>query len=186
MALNLNYDIENPANWETFQQNLADGLRRLHAQRPIEVHMLPMQSHFKTMHDAQVLADFRKRIPKIEVHLHEPQTHREAAAIIDQCDMLLSERLHALVMAAIIGKPFVALAYDVKVAELVAGLEMEAFSININQPFDPNCIVELVNRAMGEVESMRGRLLVRSSELRGELDAYFNALALRLTTNKGG
>jgi polysaccharide pyruvyl transferase WcaK-like protein len=186
VALNLNYDIENPANWETFQENLACGLRRLHAQRPIEVHTLPMQSHFKTMHDARVLADFRERIPELEVRLHEPQTHKEAAAIIDQCDMLLSERLHALVMAAILGKPFVALAYDVKVAELVAGLEMEAFSININQPFDPNCIVELMNRAMGEVESVREHLLERSSALRGELDAYFNALALRLTTSKGG
>jgi polysaccharide pyruvyl transferase WcaK-like protein len=89
-------------------------------------------------------------------------------------------------MAAILGKPFLALAYDVKVAELVAGLEMEEFSININQPFDPNCIVALVNRAMGEVESVSEHLLERSSKLRGELNGYFNALALRLATSKGG
>jgi polysaccharide pyruvyl transferase WcaK-like protein len=186
VALNLNYDIENPANWETFQENLAEGLHRLHTQRPIEVHTLPMQSHFKTMHDARVLAAFCTRIPQIEVHLHEPRTHREAAAIIERCDMLLSERLHALVMAAILGKPLVALAYDVKVAELVAGLQMESFSIDINRPFDPQRIVELVNRAMGEAASVSEHLIGRSTALRGELDAYFGALAPLLTTGKGG
>ena len=59
--------------------------------------------------------------------------------------MLLSERLHALVMAAILGKPFVALMYDVKVAELVAGPAMHgAIRVDINHPFEPLRLVELV------------------------------------------
>ena len=51
VALNLNYDIENPANWETFLQNLEDGLRALNQRQPIEIHALPMQSEFKAHDD---------------------------------------------------------------------------------------------------------------------------------------
>jgi polysaccharide pyruvyl transferase WcaK-like protein len=176
LALNLNYDIENPANWETFQENLADALRDLHAVQPVEVHTLPMQAHFKPMHDARVLAEFRSRIPEIPVHLHEPQTHCEAAAIISACDLLLSERLHALVMAAILGKPFVALAYDVKVVELVAGLEMEEYSLNINQPFAPLRLKQMVEQVLDQYGAVSRRLAARSECLQGELAAYFGEL----------
>ena len=116
VALNLNYDIENPANWETFLTNLAAALSALNRIRPLEIHALPMQSRFKAQDDAKVLSDFRARIPEIEMHLGRPETPREAAAIIAGCDVLLSERLHALVMAAILGVPCLALMYDVKVA----------------------------------------------------------------------
>jgi polysaccharide pyruvyl transferase WcaK-like protein len=185
VALNLNYDIENPANWETFQQNLADALRALHAVQPLEIHTLPMQAHFKTMHDARVLAEFRNRIPEITVHLHEPQTHCDAAAIIAACDLLLSERLHALVMAAILGKPFVALAYDVKVVELVAGLEMEAYSLNINQPFAPERLQEMAVAALNEYGAVSRRLAVRSEYLRAELAEYFGELMAWLARGRG-
>jgi polysaccharide pyruvyl transferase WcaK-like protein len=186
LALNLNYDIENPANWDTFQQNLADGLCALHQQRPLEVHTLPMQSQFKTMHDARMLAEFRTRIPNIEVHLHEPVTHCEAAAIIEQCDVLISERLHALVMAAILGKPFVALMYDVKVAELVAGLSMQPFAVDINHPFEPLRLKELVERTVCEYPEISRHLSERSTSLRHELEHYFGALADRLVPANGG
>lgn len=185
LALNLNYDIENPDNWETFQQNLADGLRGLNAVRPLEVHTLPMQSQFKAMHDARVLADFRTRIPEIEVHLHEPPTHRDAAAIIDACDLLLSERLHALVIAAILGKPFVALMYDVKVNELIAGLDMNAFALDINHPFDPVTLKTLVEKALNEYDAISAHLVQRSTAYRQALAQYFGALEGRLVSAKG-
>ena len=153
VALNLNYDIENPANWETFLQNLEDGLRAVHGVRPLEIHTLPMQSRFKAQNDWKILAEFRQRIPEIDVVLHRPETYREAAEIIASCDMLISERLHALVMAATLGKPFVALMYDVKVRELVSSLGMEAYSLDINHPFDPLALQRCVERAAAGVGS---------------------------------
>ncbi len=181
VALNLNYDIENPANWETFQANLADALRVLDRQYALEVHTLPMQSQFKAMHDARVLAEFRARIPEIDVHLHTVETHRDAAAIIDQCDVLLSERLHALVMAAILGKPFVGLLYDVKVAELVAGLQMQEYSLDINHPFEPLRLVELVECTLQHYPEVSCHLRARSTALRAELKDYFGGLTGRFT-----
>jgi polysaccharide pyruvyl transferase WcaK-like protein len=191
LALNLNYDIENPANWETFQTNLADGLAALHVElaaggRRLEVHTLPMQAHFKAMHDGRVLEEFRARIPQIDVHVHQPRDHREAAAIIRGCDLLLAERLHALVMAAILGKPFVALMYDVKVRELVGGLGMEGYSLDINRPFEPLRLKELLECALVENGALGRRLAARSTALRGELDDYFGVLGERLGSARKG
>jgi polysaccharide pyruvyl transferase WcaK-like protein len=185
VALNLNYDIENPDNWETFQENLVDALRVLDRRYALEVHTLPMQSQFKTMHDARVLAEFRARIPEIDVHLHEVETHRDAAAIIEECGVLLSERLHALVMSTILGKPFVGMLYDVKVAELVAGLQMQEYSVDINHPFEPLRLVELVECALQRYPQVSCHLRERSAALRAELDTYFGGLPDRLTANRG-
>ena len=185
VALNLNYDIENPDNWETFQQNLADALRVLDRQYALEIHTLPMQSEFKAMHDGRVLAEFKARIPDLDVHLHEVESHRDAAAIIEACDVLLSERLHALVMAAILGKPFVGLLYDVKVAELVAGLQMQEYAVDINHPFEPLRLVELVQCTLQRYPQVSCHLRERSTALRAELDDYFGGLTRRLTTNRG-
>jgi polysaccharide pyruvyl transferase WcaK-like protein len=179
VALNLNYDIENPANWPIFLQNLEDGLRALHSSQPLEIHTLPMQSGFKYENDWKVLAEFRERIPDIDVHMHRPETFREAAAIIANCDVLFSERLHALVMAAILGKPFLALMYDVKVSELIAGLDMMAYALDINAPFDPLAFKNMAETVLRDSEAVREHLLERSAALRQELDAYFRALGQR-------
>ncbi len=180
VALNLNYDIENPANWETFLQNLEDGLRALHRVRPLEIHALPMQSQFKAHDDWKVLTEFRQRIPEIDVVLHRPETYQAAAAIIAGCDMLLSERLHAIVMAATLGKPFVALMYDVKVRELVSSLGMEAYAFDINHPFDPLALQRCIETLQQESAVVQTHLVQRSGTLRRELETYFQALVQSL------
>jgi polysaccharide pyruvyl transferase WcaK-like protein len=99
IALNLNHDIENPANWEHFQSELARAIRELAADREIELHALPMQSKGKDHDDATVLSDFARRIPGVPLVEHRPATHADVARIISSCDLVLSERLHAIVMA---------------------------------------------------------------------------------------
>lgn len=180
IALNLNFDIENPANWESFQRLLAETLTGLAEQRPLEIHTLPMQSHFKAMHDALVLEEFRARIPELDVVIHPVEDHREAAAVIAQCDLLLAERLHALVMAAILGKPFYALMYDVKVRELVDGLGMSAHAVDINHPFDPAHLAAGIEAVLANAEPIGCHLQARSSALRQELAVYFATLEQRL------
>jgi polysaccharide pyruvyl transferase WcaK-like protein len=180
IALNLNFDIENPANWETFQRLLAETLKLLAEERPLEIHTLPMQSHFKAMHDALVLEEFRARIPELDVIIHLVEDHREAAAVIAQCDLLLAERLHALVMAAILGKPFYALMYDVKVRELVDGLGMSAHAVDINHPFDPAHLAAGIEAVLANAEPIGCHLQQRSSALRQDLAVYFATLEQRL------
>ncbi len=180
VALNLNYDIENPANWTTFLKNLEDGLRALHASHPIEIHTLPMQSGFKAQHDAKVLAEFCTRLPEIEAHQHLPTTHRQVAALISGCDLLIAERLHALVIAAILGKPFLALTYDVKVRELITSLEMASYALDANTSFDPLALKRMAEAALHESAIIRNHLLRHSSAMRIELMRYFSQLRRQL------
>ncbi len=135
VALNLNYDIENPDNWELFLERLAAALEQVHAVQPIEVHALPMQIGFKHHDDGEILREFAARVPGITMHHHELRTHSDAARLIRSCDLLVSERLHAIVMASILGVPSYVLAYDVKVRELAAMLDLTGWMTDINEPF---------------------------------------------------
>jgi polysaccharide pyruvyl transferase WcaK-like protein len=180
LALNLNYDIENRAAWEVFLQNLAEALIQLHAVTPLTLHALPMQSKFKTNDDLTVLKDFFRRIPAIPHVLHEPQTAQEAAEIISSCHLVLAERLHTLVLAAILGKPFFGLVYDVKVQELVEYLGMSAHSLNINQPFGAKTLQEGLQAVWREREFLHEHLTARSAALRAELDSYFGEVRERI------
>jgi polysaccharide pyruvyl transferase CsaB len=182
VALNLNFDIENPANWETFLQNLEDGLRALNDRQPLEIHALPMQSKFKAEDDLKVLTAFRQRIPEIDMHLHRPETFQEVTAIISECDLLISERLHAIVIAAILGTPCLALTYDVKVRELVSTLDIREHALEINQPFDSERFTEQADSLLQAPATASHHLIQRTTTLRSEMDAYIQLLLNRLET----
>jgi len=176
LALNLNYDIENRAAWEPFLENLALSLEQLNSQRSLEIHALPMQSRFKVNDDLSVLKEFSKRIPNIPFMLHDPQTAQDAAQIISRADMVLAERLHTLVISAILGKPFFGLIYDVKVKELMDYLGVEKHSLNINQPFSADELTRGIQEVLNGREEIGKGLAERSAELRANLNRYFDDL----------
>jgi polysaccharide pyruvyl transferase WcaK-like protein len=140
IALNLNFDIENPDNWEHFLGQLATALRGVAEHRRIELHGLPMQSRGKQHDDATMLREFAARLPGIPYVEHLPSTHVDVARLIGSCDLLVSERLHAIVMASILSVPAFVLAYDVKVRELGRMLGLEDAMVDINRPFDPDAV----------------------------------------------
>jgi polysaccharide pyruvyl transferase WcaK-like protein len=182
IALNLNYDIENRAAWEGFIANLAVCLTRLHAEKPLVIHALPMQSKFKANDDLSVLKEFSTRIPNVPFVLHDPQNAREVGGIIAGCDLVLAERLHTLVISSILGKPFFGLVYDVKVQELVDYLGMTQHSLNINQPFEPGTLLAGVKNALQESANLQTHLQTRSSALRAELAGYFSEIRAMVET----
>jgi len=176
IALNLNYDIESRAAWEPFLSNLAAALVEVHAVTPLEIHTLPMQSRFKANDDLSVLKEFSERIQDIPCFVHDPQTAQEAAEIIASADMVLAERLHTLVIASILGKPFFGLVYDVKVRELVEYLGMSQHSLNINLPFEAGDLAGGIRLVLKNRESISSHLIQRSSSLRESLRGYFDDL----------
>jgi polysaccharide pyruvyl transferase WcaK-like protein len=173
IALNLNYNIENPDNWEPFLASLAEGLAAFAARHPLVIHGLPMQAGFKKHDDLQELTAFRARIPHVEMILHTPQDHCEVAAILAGCHLVVAERLHALVIATILERPFLSLMYDVKVRELTAGLEMLAYAIDINQPFVPERLVERLELLHREQQTVQAHLAGCAVALRHDLADYF-------------
>jgi polysaccharide pyruvyl transferase WcaK-like protein len=165
IALNLNFDIENPDNWEHFQSELAAAFRDLAARRPIELHGLPMQSRGKERDDATILRAFAARLPGVQFVEHQLGTHSDVARLIDSCDLLVSERLHAIVMAALLGVPSFVLAYDVKVRELAAMLELDEAVVDINTPFEASDVVRRIEAVLDDADGTGDRLRVRAERL---------------------
>lgn len=176
IALNLNRDIENGVNWEPFLDALEQALRQVAAHTEIELHALPMQCRFKEHHDLEVLEEFLVRMPEVVSFVHRPDDHADVGSILAGCDMIVAERLHALVIAATLGRPAVALIYDVKVRELVDQLGLADRAVDINHPFDPETLAAVIEAASVDLEAEGARLADRAEELRREVTAQFEAV----------
>lgn len=180
VALNLNYDIENPESWGVFIQNLAEGLLKVHQQRPLQIHALPMQSGFKDHHDLDILSEFQARIPEIEMIMHTPTTTQDMGKILSSCDIVVAERLHACISAAIIGTPFLALIYDTKVRQMAKILGMEAFGMEIDASFNAVAFAQKLHRLTEKATQIEGHLRKRTQKLREGLQTYFGSLARQI------
>jgi len=175
VALNLNYDIENPDNWELFLERLAAGLEQAHAQHPIELYSLPMQVGFKRHDDGEILDAFATRVPSIRFHRTALPSHHQAARLIASCDLVVSERLHAIVMASILGVPSCVLAYDVKVRELAGMLDLESWTTDINHPFTSADLAATINSMIEQRTSLAVHVQERSAALGVEARRNFDA-----------
>jgi hypothetical protein len=173
IALNLNRDIANGDRWGDVLAELTQAFELVAGRMPIEIHALPMQSEFKEHDDATVLRGFLAGHPEWNAVLHDTADHHDIATIISGCDVVVSERFHAIVIAAILGRPTVGLLYDVKVAELADQLGIRDRSIDINEPFDPAALADTIvdTAALGADEGMRLRLGADARRI--ELDDHF-------------
>jgi polysaccharide pyruvyl transferase WcaK-like protein len=158
VGLSLNHDIDTPENWEHVVATLAQAVRELAAERPIEVHGLPMQSRGKAHDDATVLRDFAQRIAPVPFVEHRPDAVAEVARIIEQCDVVVAERLHAIITSAKLGVPVVPLAYDVKVREVASVLELDELSIDLSEPFTAAQVRQAIVRVADDRPAARAAL----------------------------
>ena len=173
IALNLNRDIANGDRWDDVLAELTRTFDLVADRIPIEIHALPMQSEFKEHDDATVLREFLAGHPEWNAVHHDTGDHRDVATIITGCDLVVSERFHAIVVAAILGRPTVGLLYDVKVAELADQLGIDDRSVDINAPFDPAALADAIvdTAAMGTDEGVR--LGLQADTYRAELIDHF-------------
>jgi polysaccharide pyruvyl transferase CsaB len=174
IALNLNRDIANGDRWDEVLAELTETFELVAARVPIEIHALPMQSEFKDHDDATVLRAFLAGHPEWNPVVHDTTDHHDVAAIIAGCDVVVSERFHAIVVAAILGRPTIGLLYDIKVAELADQLGIGGRSVDINAPFDPAGLADTVvsTGALGADEGIR--LCLQADAYRAELDDHFD------------
>jgi polysaccharide pyruvyl transferase WcaK-like protein len=174
IALNLNRDIANGERWDDVLAELAQTFDLVAERNPIEVHALPMQSEFKEHDDAVVLREFLADRPQWRPVLHDTADHRDIAAILANCDVVVSARLHAIVIASILGRPTIGLLYDVKVAELADQLGIGDRSVDINAPFDPAVLASSVIAVADMGMDEGGRLCMHAEACRIDLDDHFH------------
>ncbi len=108
IAVNLNKDVDVADEWDRFLDLLVAALGEVASARNVEFHALPMQCGFKSGTDLEVLEEVLGRLDA-PVRMHAPTDHHEVASIIAGCDLVVSERLHAIILSVVIGCPVVAL-----------------------------------------------------------------------------
>lgn len=175
IAVNLNKDVDAADEWDRFLDRLVDALSQVAAARRAEFHALPMQCGFKSGTDLEVLQEVLGRLDT-PVRIHAPTTHQDVAAIIGDCDVVISERLHAIILAVVLGRPVIALPYDVKVRELVTQLGITDRSFDVAADLDPGALAAAILRTADDAVAERERLGAIAAAKRSEAAASFAAL----------
>lgn len=165
IGLSLNHDIDTPENWEHVMSTLESAVRSLAAARPLEIHGLPMQSRGKAHDDATVLREFAARIAPVPFVEHRPETPSDVARLIEGCDLIVAERLHAIITSAKIGVPVVPLAYDVKVREVAALLGLDEVSIDLGSRIEAADVEAAIVRIADDLPAARSAITRRSDAL---------------------
>ncbi|MBV8529774.1 MAG: polysaccharide pyruvyl transferase CsaB [Candidatus Eremiobacteraeota bacterium] len=101
----------------------------------------------------------------------------KAATILQRARIILGARLHALVLAARYGVPFLAIAYDPKVNALCEDLQypLEPLWSPDRRPSDA-AIDDLVDRLVAEREKLADGLLARRAIVRAAAERNFDVL----------
>jgi len=152
IGVNLCRNISNNQNWSYFVDQLATDLLQLHRQNPTARFVgIPMQFDVSDNNDSTTLEELawlvRASAPGVDFSISAPRNLHELAATIDSVDMLLAERLHALILGMVIGVPVVAMEYDIKITGLVKDLGLNELGIDINQHFKPGSFLRAITAA---------------------------------------
>jgi len=98
--------------------------------------------------------------------------------------VLVASRLHAILLAYVVGTPAVGLSYDRKVDALMSDFEQSAFRLDI-RTFTPEGVRDLVTRLVRERSDAVPRISAHASRAREAVDAQY-ARVLALADRKGG
>jgi polysaccharide pyruvyl transferase WcaK-like protein len=175
VALSLNHDVEDEDAWRVFLDRVGTALREVDQRSGLELVALPMQSGFKDDHDLAVLEDFVTD-QGLRCRFEPVADHHDVARIIAQADVVVAERLHAVVISTILGTPVVPLPYNIKVTELADGLGLAPVSFPVDQYLDPLALAAAVSTLVACPDE-GGRLQTAAASRRRDLDAY--AVAVR-------
>ena len=173
MALNLNYDIENPANWELFLTNLADGVSQLHERHPLELHLLPMQQGFKAHDDVQVLdlspsGCRRSRSTATScgpTSTWPPSSTGATCWSASGCTRSSSPRSWASHRSR---WPTTS-----RSVSWPQGSSLDKYVIDINRPFEVSDLVERLGALLGDLSAVGAAVEARSDQLRARALADF-------------
>lgn len=175
IGLNLNRDIAVPERWDDFMAELRQAIETVAAGRKVELVGIPMQTGFKNDDDREMLEAFFASVPHVASTIVETDDHLDIAQAVAGCDVVVSERLHCLVIAAILGRPAVALSYDPKVDELIEQLGIESRSVSVNGEIDPAQLARMIDTTIAD-DAEGDRLARVAQRLHGEAAPYFAAV----------
>lgn len=189
IGINICRNIDNPANWPSFFRALSEALRELNQKIPnIEYVGLPMQYDTISSNDYLELHKLAKVLiqkdPLINFSLTKPDNYKELVELINGVDIVVAERLHSLITATILHKPFVALSYDDKVEGYITDLGVEMPVIDISKPVSARDIENSIAQVIKDRDHYSQGLMEVAKEKSNQAIEFFNQLHTQLKTQE--
>ncbi len=111
---------------DKFIENMSGALNRIYKETGLTPVLLPM--HYNQ--DIGALKKLSKHLECSHKVINRNISHSSTLSILNQCDAVIAERLHAIIFGCIFTKPFIAINYDPKVFSLCAELDMSDFVLS--------------------------------------------------------
>ncbi|MFA5993854.1 MAG: glycosyltransferase [Parcubacteria group bacterium] len=149
IALNFCRNISKPEAWDHFMSEMLQVFNNLYIINPaIKIVGLPMQLDYST-DDYNVLKAFKDKLvsvnPEINFQIARPRSSKEVANIINNSDLLITERLHCAILATIINTPFLSLEYDIKVQGYLETIGLGENGIDISENFQSADVLKRIS-----------------------------------------
>jgi polysaccharide pyruvyl transferase WcaK-like protein len=107
--------------------------------------------------------------------LEDSDTLPQLANILGRVDVVVAARLHAVLLAQLLGRPALALSYERKVATLMSDMGQDEFCVPLGD-FEPERGFSLLGRLAGRVAELSASLRAQALERRGAVLAQYDRL----------
>ena len=167
-------------NLDSSMEKLATTLDAIRQSNDIEITFIPFQGN----RDLIVIDEFVSKTSfsgKFTI-LKDPISIDELVKQISQFNLVIGMRLHSIILAAGLGIPVVALAYDVKVTNFMANLNQDNFNIKLSD-FSSDELISRINYILENYDSVSEGLKESLAEYMSKWELAMPKLADSLDTH---
>ncbi len=149
---------------DEFIQQVCKSARKLASKHDAQIVFIPF--HYKE--DMIAIEKIKKILGDEAVYIESKYLIHEMLSIIGNMDIIVGVRLHALIHAAIMEVPMIAVSYDPKVNSFMSSLDMKALCSIID--FKSDFLVAEVDRVLEKKECIQEKIITNSQLLVDKLD----------------
>jgi polysaccharide pyruvyl transferase WcaK-like protein len=129
-----------PTQYRRYLENLVQAVVQL-ARVGHHIIVFESQTRMDAFPASEVTRSVRAQVPQAAVEHASPTTVRELASLLSRTHVVLASRLHALLLAAVVHRPIVALSYAPKVDRLLLDLDMPQNCLGIFRASAPEIMM---------------------------------------------
>ncbi|MDR2089819.1 MAG: polysaccharide pyruvyl transferase CsaB [Clostridiales Family XIII bacterium] len=163
-----------------FADELCLSIRRLRDEAGARVLLIP----FHHAEDLPVIEELERRLAGEVLALKRKYLTDEMLSIIGNMDLLVGVRLHALIYAAVMGVPMIAVSYDPKIHSFMHSLGMKAMSAV--EDFKSEYFMEEFEKTFRDSDAVRRNIGERLALLIEKLDTNEEMIGALMARKRGG
>ncbi len=125
--------LVNLRTYNSFSKDISTDIAEAVNQIATKYEMFPVLMPVQFSQDYPLLKKVSEKL-SVEHHIFDQKlTKEQIIALIDRCDCILTERLHPIIFAARMQKPFVSIVYDPKVIATAQKFGMQEYALDLTE-----------------------------------------------------